>query len=226
MSRIAQFALVLQLATVCLGAQPIGILFDFSARPDSETVDTMKSEIQEILAPAALDLAIQPINEPQTQSFRKIVIVRFRGTCEGRAEPAPQFQNASLLDFPALGRTYISSGHVLPYIQVYCDEVREFVPLNAKQPAARTFGRALGRVVAHELYHALLSTRDHSRTGIARFAQSPRDLTRDKLALDSRSILRLRALYAPKEKEDDPEGPSSSAQAYRESDKRIDGSQF
>lgn len=225
MGRTAQFALVLQFAGVCMGAQPIGILFDFSARPDAETIDTMKSEIQNILAPADLNLAIQPISAAQTQSFRKIVIVRFRGTCEGRTEPAPQFQNASVFDFPALGRTYISAGHVLPYIQVYCDEVREFVPLNAKQSVSRTFGRALGRVVAHELYHALLSTRDHSRTGIARFAQSPRDLTREKLALDARSILRLRTLYAPKEKEDDPEGPSS-IQAYRESDKGTDGSQF
>jgi len=72
------------------------------------------------------------------------------------------------------------------------------------------YGRALGRVVVHELYHALLSTRVHSRTGVARFRQSGRDLTREKLALDPRAIGKLRELYGTKqEKEGGSEEPPS-----------------
>jgi len=214
MRRTVQFVLALQFAGVCVAGQSIGILFEFSAKPDSETVRSMQSEIREILAPAQLDLTFEPIDHSQTRPFGKIVIVRFRGTCEGRARLALGSEEA--VDFPALGRTYVSDGRVLPYVQIYCDEVREFVPMNAKQAPSRTFGRALGRVVAHELYHALLATRDHTRTGVARFAQSPRDLTRDKLALDTHSIDLLRALYAAKENEDGSEEPSSNTEAYRE----------
>jgi hypothetical protein len=215
MSRTVQFALALQLASVCLAGQPIGIFFDFSARPDAETLRSMESEVRQILAPAELDLRFEGVAQPPAQSFRKIVIVRFRGTCAGRTHRvAVQFEDANLLNFPTLGRTFLSDGRVLPYVQVYCDEVREFVPFIGRQSAARTFGRALGRVVAHELYHALLSTRDHAHAGVARFAQSPRDLTCEKLALDGQSIDRLRELYANKQKEDDSEESSSSGEAY------------
>src|SRR4051794_31621739 len=140
MRRTVQFVLALQLAGVCFAGQPIAIMFDFSARPNTATILSMQSEIREILAPAQLDLIFQPIDQSQTQSFRKIVIVRFRGTCEARAQLALPINETMLVDFPALGRTYISGGHVLPYVQVYCDEVRDFVPLTGRQPPAKTFG--------------------------------------------------------------------------------------
>jgi len=217
MGRTVQFALAVQFASLCMAAQPIGILFDFTARPDKITLNSMQSEIREILGPAQLDLSFQRVTEPLTHTFRKIVIVRFRGVCQGKTHRVGmELNEATPADFPALGRTIVSGGRVLPFVQVYCDEVREFVPFSSGQSAARIFGRALGRVVAHELYHALLATRDHSRTGVARFAQSPLDLTRDKLALDNHSIDRLRELYPQKEKEDDSEESSPSAEAYQE----------
>jgi hypothetical protein len=215
MSRTVQFALALQFASVYLAAQPIGILFDFNARPDKVTLASMQSEIREILGPAQLELSFQPVTERSTRTFRKIVIVRFRGVCQGKTHRVGlELNEATPGDFPALGRTIVSAGRVLPFVQVFCDEVREFVPFSTGPSAARIFGRALGRVVAHELYHALLATRDHSSTGVARFAQSPFDLTREKLALDHHSIDRLRELYPQKEKEDDSEESSSSAEAY------------
>lgn len=210
MGRTVQFALTLHIASVCLAAQPIGILFDFAARPDTETLNSMQAEVRSILAPAQLDLSFQPIADQPSRTFRKIVIVRFRGICAGKTHRVGfELSAANLVDFPALGRTDVSDGRVLPYVQVYCDEVRDFVPFTSGVSPAKVFGRALGRVVAHELYHALLDTRDHSRTGVARFAQTPHDLTRETLLLDTRSIDRLRELYPQKEKEDDSEETSS-----------------
>ena len=64
---------------------------------------------------------------------------------------------------------------------------------------------------ARRLYHSflLLSTRDHSRTGVARFAQSARDLTRDEVVLDALSIGRLRKLYGVQKNEGDSGEPPS-----------------
>jgi hypothetical protein len=203
MYRVALFALALQMGGLCLAGQPIGILFDFVNQPDPAVVELMKSEIREILAPAELELRFQRISETgASQSFRKVVVVHFHGTCETRSDAIGfSLADAGLLDFPALGTTDVAAGRILPYVQVYCNEVRAFVPSPSMLPFAQLYGRALGRVVAHELYHVLLSTRDHSRTGVARFAQTARDLTRDKLALDLRSVVRLRELYGPKENE-------------------------
>ena len=197
MRRVVQFAFALQLAHVCLAAEPIGILFDFATQPEPSLIALMKSEISDILAPAQMQISFQRLGDDQaSQPFRKIVIVRFQGACKAQSNTSGiEFNDVGLLDLPALGRTDVSAGRVMPYVRVYCNAVRAFVPSVSKLSFTEMYGRALGRVVAHELYHALLSTREHSRTGVARFAQSARDLTRDKLALDAASIGRLRELY-------------------------------
>jgi hypothetical protein len=210
MRGIVQLALALQLGGLCLSAQPIGILFDFANQPEPAVIDLMKTEIREILAPAQMELSFHRIGQTgASQPFRKIVIVRFHGACRTQSDSRGMQSNEAGLDYPALGRTDISGGRILPYVQVYCNEVRAFIPLVSLTPLAQMYGRALGRVVAHELYHALLSTRDHSRTGVARFAQTARDLTREKLTLDPQSIGLLRDLYGPKEEEGDSVEPPS-----------------
>jgi hypothetical protein len=211
MRRIVQFALVLHCAAVYMAAQPIGILFDFGTQPEPAIVELMKSEIREILAPARLDLSFQRVGESgASQPFRKVVIVRFHGSCHSQVD-AGGIQSA-VVDYPALATTDISAGRILPYVQVYCNQIRAFLPSVSRISFARMYGRALGRVVVHELYHTLLSTSAHSRTGVARFAQSARDLTRDSLLLDTRSIGRLHDLYAGKEKEGDSEEPPSNVE--------------
>src|ERR1051325_835821 len=202
MRRMIQFAAMLSCAVLSRAEQPIGILFDFATRPDSTVVNLMESEIRKILAPAHLQLSFLIIGESSAaRPFRKIVVVHFQGSCQSRSERGIYLNNSDLLDYPALGKTDVSGGHILPYVRVYCNEIRAFMPSSSRASRGQLYGRALGRVVVHELYHALLSTRDHSRNGVARFAQSGRDLTRDRLALDSRSLGRLRELYGPKEKE-------------------------
>jgi hypothetical protein len=203
-----------QLVGVCLARQPmpIGILFDFASQPESRVVDLMKSEIRDILAPAHLKLEFDRLGDwRSSQAFRKIVIVHFHGTCHTQVDAdAIQLDQPGLLDLPALGTTAISGGHILPYVQVYCNEVRAFVPSMATASFSELYARALGRVVVHELYHALLSTRNHARSGVARLSQTARDLTRDKISLDSRSIYLLNELYGTDEKEGDSlESPSS-----------------
>jgi hypothetical protein len=212
MRRAVQLAFVFQLASVCLTGQPVGILFDFGVRPDSAIVDLMKSEIRQILAPAQMDLGFYRIGDSDAlQAFRKIVVVRFHGSCQWQLDSSGiQLNEPDVLDNPALGKTNISGGRVMPYVQVYCNEVRAFLPSVSTLPFSQIYARALGRVVAHELYHALLSTRDHARSGVARVTQSARDLTRETLALDAGSINKLRQLYGQQKKEGSSEEPPSS----------------
>lgn len=197
MYRTVLCAIAIQWFGVCFGAQPlpIGVLFDFASQPEFSVVNLMKSEIRDILAPAELPIVFQRLGDTgASQTFRKIVIVHFQGACQTQGI---RLESPDLLSFPSLGKTAVSGGRVLPDVQVYCNEIRAFVPSFSRTPFTEMYGRALGRVVVHELCHALLSTRQHARTGVARFSQSARDLTRDKLLLDARSIALLRALYLP-----------------------------
>jgi hypothetical protein len=197
MGSIARFALAWQIAGVCLAAQPIEILFDFKVPPDPAVVNVMKSEINQILEPARLNLEFQKVGDKSSmQIFRKIILIRFLGACQSSWSVDPiRLDQPALLSYPALGRTEVSDGRVLPFVHIFCNEVRAFVPTVSKTPRQQMYGRALGRVVTHELYHALLSTLEHTHSGIAGAVQSVRDLTGEKLMLDRASIDRLREMW-------------------------------
>jgi hypothetical protein len=83
-------------------------------------------------------------------------------------------------DVEALGQTQVVDGVVLPMADVLCDSVRKLIDRDMRSSPAferdELFGRALGRVMAHELYHILLRTRDHGHDGLARPAQSSVEL--------------------------------------------------
>jgi hypothetical protein len=197
MGSIARFVLAVQVTGVCLAAPPIEIVFDFKTPPEPAVINVMKAEIREILQPAELNLTFQRLGDVASlETFRKIILIRFQGACQSGWSLNPiQLNQPALLEYPALGRTEVSEGRVLPFVHIFCNEVRAFVPAVSKAPQQQMYGRALGRVVAHELYHALLSTVEHAHGGIAGAVQSGRDLTREKLRLDSGSIERLRAMW-------------------------------
>jgi len=71
-------------------------------------------------------------------------------------------------------------GKVLPFADIDCDSVRKLIDRELRRASAGLrediLGRAMGRVVAHELYHILLHTTSHGRDGLARPAQSRSDL--------------------------------------------------
>ncbi len=54
------------------------------------------------------------------------------------------------------------------------------------------FGRALARVVAHELYHIFVRTVDHSSDGICKSAFSVQELLGDDFQIKIRNMAELR----------------------------------
>ena len=95
-----------------------------------------------------------------------IVFVRFLGRCRPAREPlsAPHGQ--------AMARTHASDGVLLPFSEVECESVlRQVQPALAgldRSSGEALLGRALGRVVVHEILHILLQRRDHAVRGIFR----------------------------------------------------------
>jgi len=80
----------------------------------------------------------------------------------------------------ALAVTHITDGVILPFVELNVDWIHWLVAhsgLAAKPfPHAVQVGRALGRVLAHELYHVLAETRMHARKGIAKAELDCHDL--------------------------------------------------
>jgi hypothetical protein len=77
----------------------------------------------------------------------------------------------------------VSDGQILPFTDVSCDRVREFVQSGLLAFRAENreekYGRALGRVLAHELYHIFANTMRHGSMGVAKQSYNVQDLLAD-----------------------------------------------
>jgi len=191
MSRALLLALLLPLAAAAQtppNSAPlpsVGVFMIFDSRPGNEAIDLMKAEVNQLLQPAGLDLKWRLASENRgNQPFDDLVVLQFKGSCiaEGRVTPWSDFGSAGE-SYP-LGRTQVVRGHVMPYGEVLCDQVRKalaYLPPGADQKERqRALGLALGRVVAHELYHMLARTTAHAGRGLAKASQSFEDLVSER----------------------------------------------
>jgi len=163
----------------------VGVYLSFDALPESASVEVMKRAVERLLKPAGVALAWRMTDDNVgTETFAGLAVLRFKGRCLPTA-PGPV---SGFGEINVLATTDESHGQVLPYTDVECDQVRKalaYVPLGSRQ---RALGMALGRVVAHELYHILANTATHAAQGLAKASQLLPDLVSPhELSLDGRS---------------------------------------
>jgi hypothetical protein len=125
----------------------------------------------------------------------RLAVIRLQGAC-GSDAPNPLPLHQVFRDPEALGSTHVSNGEVLPFADIRCDHLRRFVaqPLanaHAYEVREEMLGRALARVIAHELFHILLRTKEHGRTGLARAGQTAAQLVAPRLNFAAEDTRRL-----------------------------------
>lgn len=140
--------------------------------------DAMEREAAALVAPSRIGLVWNDeAASRNTAAYENIAVIHLDGHCDA-ALPGPF--RVRIHGGEPLGQTQVAGGKVLPFADVRCDEVRNVIDgdLRTSPQADRgeLLGRALGRVLAHELYHVLLRTTAHGRSGLARPAQTSADL--------------------------------------------------
>lgn len=174
-------ALAITSAIQAATAPPIAVFVDFESQPSPQSVEQMRTEIAAILKPSGLTLDWHSLQDSQsTNSYPDLVVLRFKGSCQVRNPPMDS-ELGPAIEGAALASTVVSAGHVLPFTDVKCNEIRRYLQseLLGRQTAKQEqiYGRALGRVVAHELYHIFAATEEHAKEGVARSFHTRRDLT-------------------------------------------------
>jgi hypothetical protein len=141
----------------------------------------MKAELETIMRGAGFQVEWSGANQKVDAPF--LVVVDFSGSCT----PGP----ASILpENTSLAFTSVTDGHVLPFSTINCTALT-----GAVGPAREnTYGRAMARVLAHELYHALTQTTAHGRAGIAKTCFSPADLLSSRFQFEGTALAQLRTL--------------------------------
>jgi hypothetical protein len=171
------------------------VLLDFREAASRESLGEMQREVQQLLQPAGLRVELKLKSEVRSgDSFNDLVLVRFNGNCGAPVDPILIDERGPL----AFART--NAGQVLPFSEVACDSVRRAVEAalwgGQRNYREELFGRALGRVVAHELVHILARTEVHGKSGVFKPSLSGDQLISDHLELSPGDARRLRASLA------------------------------
>jgi hypothetical protein len=158
------------------------VVLKFDEPHSAASIAEMKREAESIMKDSGLNLSFRLRDEVGTDSFSDLVVVRFKGKCV--MQPTPFLYD----ERGPLAYTHTDGTTILPYSEVECDKVRSEVRSAMwGGDYARgdvLMGRALGRVLAHELYHIMAQTGAHSQSGVARRALSGAQLIQDKLTLE------------------------------------------
>jgi hypothetical protein len=177
-------------ATAASSEVTVLLQFDVPAQ-HPETMAALESEVKEQLKPTGIKVELKRRDEVDPQAnFTDVILVKFRGTCTMQ-------HWAPLIDERGpWAWTHTVDGEVLPFSEVACDQVRRAVKQamwgGERKQANALYGRALGRVLAHELFHILAKTTHHGKDGLAKTALTPRQLIDDSMVLDEHDVDRIR----------------------------------
>lgn len=175
---------------------PILLYAQFEGAPSQPLLDALHGELESIMTPLGLEFAWRDLAGVRgNEAARELAVVNFKGRCDigGLA--------ASLTHSTALGWTHVSDGVILPFSDVDCDRIRAFVQkgllLLPRKDREATFGRAMGRVLAHELYHVFANTARHGSCGVGKASYSVEDLLSLHFRFEERESRALRSVQAP-----------------------------
>jgi hypothetical protein len=159
------------------------VVLDFQGQYSPRSLREMERELDAITKHAKLRVEWRLRGEAEGTTFDNLVVVRFKGKCI--LEPLGYMYD----ERGPLAFTY-SADHVLqPFSEVACDKVTSVVRSamwgGDYRRAELLLGRALARVVAHELVHMLSKSPDHGNTGVMKAALSGKELIAAEFRLDS-----------------------------------------
>ena len=166
------------------------VVLQFQGTHSDRSVSEMEREAAGILQASGLRLNWRLGAEASQESYPDLVVVQFKGAC--KMEPVPFVYD----ERGPLAFTYSSDGTVQPFGEVACDKVAASVRSamwgDDFRNADLLMGRALGRVLVHELVHMLTRSGEHGREGVERPALSGKQLVASSLQLSRSDLARLR----------------------------------
>jgi hypothetical protein len=187
----ALILLALWAASPALGQVGSTALYtEFQHQPSPGVIQAMREETTSLLADEGLHFEWRSLPMSGHEVWADLAVLTFQGSCE-----MLPFASNSHPD-NRLGWTHVSDGKVLPFAEVDCDAVRAFLLSNlyTLPTASRelVYGRAIGRVLAHELLHIFAGTAHHSDYGVDQPALSRADLLCDQLVLNREGLSMVR----------------------------------
>jgi hypothetical protein len=195
MPRLLRYLLLLFACAAAACAAELAVVVDFDGPHSEKSVQQMKRETEQVFKTTGLRIAWRERAAVGHESYENLVVVHFKGKCI--LEPVPILYD----ERGPFAFVYNSDGDVLPFTEVECEPVAASVKSAMEGDdygrPDYLLGRALGRVLAHELVHILTRSAAHGQDGVTQPKFSGRELIGAPLRLTQAEVERLRVAFPP-----------------------------
>ena len=201
---LATFCLVLGVVVPVSSAQSAGstdaalvVYLRTGGNQPAAPLAEMKRGVESLMSQAGFRVEWRSLDAPRgvERDATMLAVVELNGVC-GLA-PGYGAAAAPLNAVASLATTSITDGQVQPFSSLNCTVLTRTVSAALSQEAAARrdflYGRAMARVVAHELYHVLMRSPEHARAGVARSCFSTADLLTERFEFEGATLARLRS---------------------------------
>jgi hypothetical protein len=175
--------------TVCVHAETrtLGLYIKHPERVSAQSGQMMRSELKRLLDPAGIAVVWKDFADRKAGEDFDFVVV---GSIQGSCVPAKSDlrRKTNLEARVSLADATLAEDGVFPYFKVDCARM---VRMLGRENSSFMVGRALARVMGHELYHIITGTTRHPAAGLAKAAFSVDDLTTPELDFDVASLARM-----------------------------------
>ena len=168
----------------------LAVVTSYDSPPAEGMLRVLHSEVESIFKIETVRIVWRDHREVDGhEAFDHLVVARFTGHCEMLIEGESDRRRTTL------GFTHVSDGKVIPFLQIDCDRLAALLgPTHVTEPIARRqllFGRALGRVLCHEIYHVIAETQAHNTRGLAKPGLTPQELMSDWMGFEKSDLDRM-----------------------------------
>jgi len=187
---VALLAAPVVFAAAAAEPSPVTLLLQFEEKRSDVMLDAMKQELSTIMKDSGFRFDYRLAEDAASgEVYPELVIVKFKGRCTMDRIPLPFDERGPF------GFTHTVDGEVLPFSAIACERVKSSItPVlsgSEHKDADAVFGRAVGRVLAHELCHIMAKADKHGTKGVAKPALSANQLVSHQLEMDRNDLDRL-----------------------------------
>ena len=179
------------LAAVSVYAAPnvgrsVTVLVQFEKPYSTDSVVALRHELQLQFQPIGLKVDLLFADNVDANSeFNDLVVFKMKGACT--MIPLPL--GAMIDERGPLAMSYSADGEILHFGEVQCDRVRRSLERvlgrGSPEKSQSQFGAALGRVMAHEIYHMIADIKEHTRSGVTKASLSAEELLGSNLPMSN-----------------------------------------
>lgn len=171
----------------------VTVLIRFEQPHSGTSLQNLQRQLHSMLSGAGVQLDLRDQNDvPAGAEFGQLLVFHMKGHCSMESLPVGALSD----ERGPLAMAYSTEGKILSFAEVECDSVRVSLErvlgkqnTRAFQPA---FDSALGIIMAHEVYHMLAATSEHTHTGFTKAGLTAGELLSKKLSLPEVARLAIR----------------------------------